>query len=191
MMLPVNELTWRIKKLLSRCLQALAALQESMFVNYLRSDYIKCREHYQKVLNKKSKLFFSAMLNTSNAVQHFSAAKDIFLKINHLSEIIFSLNQLRFRVEDYTTFKVCAQEMQAIEASSIALFRQLAKGFFQKIEMDFNVFEERIHAFENLYNRALQIVSTDPLVFMFFIQDLYVLNEEAKKLFEMIKEKMK
>jgi hypothetical protein len=173
---------WYIKKLLSNCLYALADLQQAFFVNYLKKDYIKQRKYYQNDLNKRSKTFFLNMTKTSDAIKHYSQFKDIFSKINHLSEIIFSLNQLRFRVVDYTTFKVCIQEMQNIEKFSNMMIIQLANYFFKKISIEVNVFEDTIHQFENIYNRALQIVAIDPLVFMFFIQDLYALNEELTQL---------
>jgi len=115
-----------------------------------------------------------------NKINDLNEMQDIFFKIDHLSEIIFSLNQLRFRVVDYTTFKVCAQEMQEIEKFSIMMIIQLAN--FKNSSVELPIFEEKIHQFENIYNRALQIVAIDPLVFMFFIQDLYALNEELKQL---------
>jgi hypothetical protein len=172
----------KIKKTLGNCLRMLAYLQQAFFVNYLEKDYIKRKLHYQRVLNAKTKAFFRAIIKASDLINSTSKYWDIFCKINHLSEIIFSLNQLRFRVDDYTTFKICTRELQAIEALSVKIFLQLALLFFKKNTFDISSFEEKIHDFEGIYNRTLQIVSVDPLVFMFFIQDLYALYDEMKNL---------
>jgi hypothetical protein len=176
----------RAKKSLGNCLQALAHLQHAFFVNYLRKDYIKHPLDYQKTLNIKSKFFFRAIIKAHRLVGPNSQFWPIFCKINHVSEIVFSLNQLRFRVNDYTTFKICARELQEIETVSMWIFLQLSRLFFKKINLDMSGFEEKIHHFEGIYNRTLQIVSIDPFVFMFFIQDLYALYDEMQALHQAI-----
>ena len=130
--------------------------------------------------------FFLTMIKASVPIRKNASFQALFSKINHLSEIIFSLNQLRFRVHDYTTFKVCILEMQEIEKYSVMSIIELANCCFKKTSIHLSQFEDKIHQFENIYNRALQIVAIDPLVFMFFIQDLYALHEELRKIMQMM-----
>jgi hypothetical protein len=172
----------RIKKKLANCLYALADLQQAFFVNYLRKDYIKHQLRYQKALYSSSKHFFCATVNASRIIKNKPRYLEVFEKISHVSEIIFSMNQLRLRVDDYTTFKICARELQGIEKFSTLLLKQLAVSLFKKNDAETMEFEQKIHDFEGSYNRTLQIVSVDPLVFMFFIQDLYAFYDEVKSL---------
>jgi hypothetical protein len=176
----------RVNKSLKNCLQALAKLQQAFFVNYLRKDYIKYQLRYQKYLNIKSKFFFHTIIKAGGLINPNSRYWHVFCKINHLSEIVFSLNQLRFRVADYATFKICARELEEIEKFSILIFLQLSNLFCKKSKLDISEFEEKIHNFEGIYNRTLQIVSMDPFVFMFFIQDLYALFDEMSALYQAI-----
>lgn len=176
----------RIKISLRHCLRALANLQQAFFVHYVQQDYIKNQLYYQRQLNLKSKQFFRIIVKTHSLIESSSDYWDIFCKINHLSEIVFSLNQLRFRVNDYSTFKICAQELSGIAEYSIFIFLQLSTLLFKKNNVDIAKLVEKIHDFEGIYNRALQIVSVDPFVFMFFIQDAYALYDEMQALHQAI-----
>src|SRR6185437_5472109 len=135
----------RVKKALGNCLEALATLQRAFFVNYLRKDYIKYQLHYQRRLNIQSNFFFRAMVKARSLINPGSKYWEAFCKINHLSEIVFSLNQLRFRVNDYTTFKICLRELQEIEKMSKLLFLQLSALLFKDNGIDISAFEEKIH----------------------------------------------
>jgi hypothetical protein len=174
---------WRIKKSLARCLLALAKLQQAFFVNYLRKDYIRHQLRYQKVLNKRSRIFYSAIIKAHDLVGVRQNYLGLFSQVNHLSEIVFSLSQLRLRVPDYSTFQICTRELEGIEKFSALILVQLAKAFSKPGSVVWiSEFEEKIHSFEGIYNRTLQIVSMDPLVFTFFIQDLYALYDAMQVL---------
>ncbi|MCD6039879.1 MAG: hypothetical protein K0S27_1279 [Gammaproteobacteria bacterium] len=107
----------------------------------------------------------------------------IFYQISHLAEIIFSLNQLRFRVRDYAIFEICNTEMQSIEKTSTVALRKLGKFILWNASPIASInFLEAIHAFELLSHRTLQVASPEPIIFSFFIQDLYALHDEINKI---------
>jgi hypothetical protein len=95
-------------------------------------------------------------------------------ELNHIADIIFSLNQLRHRIKDFSIFEVCSRELNDIASTSVAFIQDAVK--FSAI------FSEKIHQFETLYHNTLRVVAPDPLVFLFFIQDLYALHEKVNQL---------
>lgn len=180
-----------IKISMADCLRVLSQLQHAYFACYSRRDYISKQSSYEKVIYKKrSKWLKSAsrvrfLLNKNKKISIEWGV--IFSRVEHLSEIVFSLNQLRFRVTQYAIYEICAFEMQALDKKSTEAFKDAAKillwnkNLIPPLEL-----LESIHSFEAISNRVLRVASPEPIVFLFFIQDLYALNDEINKLYEKI-----
>jgi hypothetical protein len=173
---------------LTHCFRALEKLQRVFFAGYLQQDYLVRQMQYEKIIHQKRTALVSAILR----MRHLLSKKidlgivypAIFSRINHLSEIIFSLNQLRFRVKEEAVFKICAVEMQGIAEVSGRLFNQLVKSRRKKnafIPVDRLL--DKIHDFETISNRTLQVVAAEPLVFLLFVQDLYALHDELNAVY--------
>lgn len=88
--------------------------------------------------------------------------------------------QLRWRVTDYTTFAVCRDELIKIAIESdkcldaiIAHVRQ--KKYFTSIDQ----LSQAVNQLENNYYQVLQVASTQPLIFLLFIDSL---NAFSKKI---------
>lgn len=162
---------WSKRRALKRCFKVLGELQKNLFDGYLRSDFIAKQLRYTKKLFNTRRRYLLAI---SHARKVFHADIAPVLVIEHLSQILYSLHQLRYRVEDYTTFSVCKRELLALESTSLAvLYTRSKEDRLAQLER----FLDAIHEFEGIYNKALQIVARDPIVFLFFIQDLYALHE--------------
>lgn len=92
-------------------------------------------------------------------------------KIERIYELIMALGLLRYRVKDHTTFEIIDQELKNILS---ALNERLSKPHFP------NDLEENIDRLEDVYQGALKVASQEPLVFLFFIQDLRALAKELE-----------
>lgn len=178
---------WRLKFILANCLRALAQLQHAYFACYLQRDYLSKQSSYERILYQKRALLLSkieharALLKEGREVVPKLAVT--FSKVEHLSEIIFSLNQLRFRVSGYAIFEICVAEMQAIEKASMATLKRLAQFILWNKRMSSPIeLLDKIHAFEAISHRTLQIASSEPIIFLFFIQDLYALYDGMNEL---------
>lgn len=178
---------WFVKITFAYCLGALAQLQRAYFACYLRRDYLAKQSDYEKIFYQKR----SILLNRMKYARYFLKKNSekwrlFFSEIEHLSEIIFSLNQLRFRVTDYTIFEICAFEMQWLSKTSTSALKSAANSFLKKYNSHSHLvaLSESIEAFETISHSALQITSQEPIVFLFFIQDLYALHDAVKKLYE-------
>jgi hypothetical protein len=168
-------------------LRALAQLQHVYFDCYLKGDLVVKQLHYEKILCQKYSLLLRKMGHARHVLKKnketFPQWCFIFSKIEHISEIIFSLNQLRYRVKGHAIFEVCRPEMQGLEKTSTAELRGLANFIVWKKRFTHSTdLLDKIHAFEAISQRALQVASPEPLVFLFFIQDLYALYDEIRAL---------
>lgn len=180
-----------IKISIANCLGTLARLQHAYFACYSQRDYLTKQSGYEKAIYKKRSKWLSSVSRTRfllNKNKKVSAEWSvIFSRVEHLSEIVFSLNQLRFRVSEYAIYEICSFEMQALDKTSRAAFKDAAKILmWNKNAIPPLELLESIHSFEAISNRVLRVASREPIVFLFFIQDLYALNDEINKLYEKI-----
>ncbi len=171
-----------IKLVFANCLRALVQLQHAYFACYIKRDYLSNQSNYEKSIYQKRSIGLKRMAYARSLLKKNknSSTKwtDLFSKITHLSEIIFSLNQLRFRVTDYAIFEICALEMQALDRASAAALKAAVKNLLWNKNPTYPVeLLEAIHAFEAISHRVLNVASSEPIIFLFFIQDLYALYD--------------
>lgn len=168
---------YRIKKLFATCLRALAKLQVTLFDFYIKRHWMARYPAYEKKLYHQ-RMTLLHRLQHLRRVTNNKKDKKIMNGIEHLHEIICSLHQLRFRVSDYSIFEICDREMTALQKTTRLVLLQLSKTS----SMQTAVVLEKIHAFEAIYHRALHVVAPDPIVFLFFIQNLYAFYDETLEL---------
>lgn len=163
---------YRVKKSLANAYAVLAKLQKSFFDSYLK----------QENLIKQYRLLYKQQIRFLNAFQHahYLIKEDVkdeaeLVKIKRLHEVICSLHLLRFRFNEFSSFEICAQEMQSLQHTSTALLFKMSRKMSTKyIIQENDNFLLSIQAFETIYSNTLQVISRDPSIFQFFIQDLYV-----------------
>lgn len=141
-----------------RALRELANLQRLLFSSYFNQENNDKKIHQQR-------------LKVISVVK-----KNPVSELLQIGDVIFSINQLRHRIKDFSILEICIRELTDIGNLS-ALFIRDRKKFS-------NAYLGAIHQFENLYGNTLRVVVPDPLVFMFFIQDLYALYEKVTALNE-------
>ncbi len=105
--------------------------------------------------------------------------KKTLKKIEHLSEIIFAIHQLRLRIKDFSIFEIVAREIFFLKKASTLLLLKFQKNTF--IQQEIDDFLQALHAFEAMYERTLRVTAKEPLVFLIFIQDLYVFYDWMKE----------
>ena len=161
---------WRTSLFLRSGFRQLAKLQKILFSCYFKKNYFSNRSSDEKKVHYQ-KQCVSRLMRKSEFV---------FDKLEHLYEIIFSIHQLRYRIKDYSTLEICASELKKIEQASIILLKKLAAK--KSISSEGVALTDAIHSFEQIYNTVLRVVAQDPIVFLFFIQDLYAFQEEINLL---------
>lgn len=165
---------YRIKKALSNTYIALAKLQKLFFDNYLKNESLMM-QYYP--LYKQKIRFLAALQHASYLLNDDLREKCKLIQIERLYEVICSLHLLRFRFTEFSSFEVCAQEMESLQKTSTAVLLNMPKKLLGKsIEKETHDFLNSIHAFETIYSNTLQVISRDPIIFQFFIQDLYALQ---------------
>ena len=135
-----------------------------------KRNYLEERDNYAKKMHSIRKSLFLAMKRLR--AQEVSCLNSFA----HLYEIFFALENLNTRVKDPTIFEVAEREFKDLSFSLSNAFSLL--GHKKSAEEALQVFSTSIENFEAMYSDALQIVAPDPLVFLFFIQDLLALQEQ-------------
>lgn len=174
--------TYQRKKSFAKVFFALAKLQEAFFYAYLKEDFLKNQPAYAKLFFKRRIAFFLALKKARDRTKRSTKFKPMIGLFEHLYEILFSMHLLRYRVQDYTIFEICAREFKAISKISTHLLNELGKSLFSHrslISTDHLL--QNIHTLESVYQHTLKIIVRDPIIFIFFIQDLYALSEEIEK----------
>lgn len=98
-------------------------------------------------------------------------------KIEQLYGALCSLHLLRYRVDEYSVFEICTQELCSLEKASSDLMGQFARSIFSNQLINCDLLRTQIELFETIYNHTLQIVVRDPVIFLFFIQGWYSVIE--------------
>ncbi len=159
----------KLQKIVTNYFETLNQLQDLVLSCYINRDYFDKRYLYEEKIQKIREKLFGIMRQARLLIIH--DAKTI-AQLENIYEIIFSLNTLKLRVSDYATFEVCENEIKVISKCLADIF--LAHCRRPELLDEFSVFIEQ---FEELYKTTLQVVSQEPMVFLFFVQDLIALRD--------------
>jgi len=197
----------RLTKQLKACIKyfkALNQLQIVVFSCYIRRNYpAKSHFYEQEIHEHRLKLLIAMQKMRTVAAQD---TQNNLGKLENLYEIIFSLNTLKLRITDHTTFEICETEFKTISRSlsdalqHVIIFLNWQCDQPKKISLE-NVSDpkasalldgaakvigslsNKIDALDELYRNTLQVTSADPIFFLFFIQDLMALRDELESFF--------
>ncbi len=160
------------KKSLTKSVVALINLQNIFFDPYLKPDFLTRQFFYAKRFFQKRTDYFAAMQQARKYI--LPAYFPVLEKIEKISEILFSLHLLRFRIQDYAIFEIATKELRRVKEAINESLQSLQDGQFAPLTVDYLL--EPIQEFEALYENTLQIVTQNPSVILFFIRDLYSLR---------------
>ncbi len=153
----------RAKKTISGCIRAVALMHACYFVGdmqYKDALQIHC----------KRMAVFDALYQGESLLKTSYAS--LMLRIEELTGLIFSLNQLYYRVKDKALFEIGAHELQSIQRVLISLLKRMSQGK----SLALYELEDAIQSFEKLFEQALCVVAPDTTIFLFFIQHLSALK---------------
>ena len=154
----------------SCCLDAVMALQKTFLEIYIKRDYPEKLYLYEKKIHQQNEmvLYFIDKLRfiLSKNPQLRSETKNLDV-VMRLHELAIAQGYLRFRIQDFTTFEIIARELT--EWVNLA-------------EVEEEPLNQIISTIEELYHSTLQIVATEPLAFLMFIQAMKDFNEELVNL---------
>lgn len=191
--------TKKIKQSIQAYLCALDQLHITLFSAYIKRDYFENRFYYEKKIINQTRAMMYALDEVRLAthvipvhigIEKFSTQpidlndgrvwyENIISRLENLYEIFFSLDLLKHRLIDHSTFEVCQAELKKI---SKMLSKILNHFFNEKDLLLYQELEGSIQALEILFQNTLQFVTADPLNFLFFIRDLKALSKELMKL---------
>ncbi len=154
----------------AQCLNKLADLQATVLDNYIHIDSALNIYEYEEYLHRQSYAVLRLLKKSHTLTSNISD------QLSRIHEIILSLGNLRFRIKDRSTFEICANEVKAISQALNSLLHKIAKQ--KESSADFKELTLAIQGFESIYQNTLQVVAADPLAFLFFIQDLFALQNE-------------
>jgi len=95
--------------------------------------------------------------------------------LEQLYELTFSLDLLKNRLIDYSTFEICEVELKNIAR----VFNEVVSGIANHksaLSDVQSVLDTAITPLEIIFENTLQIVCADPAIFLFFVRELYALS---------------
>jgi len=186
----------RSTKWLKTCIHYFKTLdvqQKAIFACYLEKNYAKQLDPYEKKIRNTRLKLLTAMKKIRALSSTDSRGK--LERLENLYEIIFSLNTLKLRISDQAIFEICEVELKKISLSlSDALkhamiflnSKQLEKKSARMMDdtaKNIGRLSRQIDALEELYRSTLQVVSQEPIFFLFFVQDLIAFRDALESFF--------
>ncbi|HSW93819.1 MAG TPA: hypothetical protein VLJ15_05610 [Gammaproteobacteria bacterium] len=146
--------------------KTLDALQKAVFVNLMENN-----SHENEIRQIRLTLF--NVMKQLRAFTHPNAPEKI-AAFESLYEIIFSLNTLKPHLSDLAIREICQREFKNIsEQLSYALKNQTADSLPGQMD-----------ALDELYHTTLQVVSKEPIFFLFFIKNLVAFCDTLDTFFQ-------
>lgn len=161
------------KKAIVFYLSTLNQFQHFIFTMFLQKDYLDRLDDYEKKMHQHRLKVFLAVGKLRKNLK-WTRYKNMLSTLIHLYEIMFSLYELNQRVKDRTLFDVCAIEFKSLSLQLDIIFKKIMHKEF----VDLDVFSSAIVSFDELFRSTLQIISPEPIIFLFFVQDLLALYQE-------------
>jgi hypothetical protein len=181
--------------------KTLDTLQKAIFSCYLEKDHDNVHE---KNIRTARKRLLQAMIKLRSLP--YKNANERLGKLENLYEIIFSLNTLKLRILDPSTFEICKTEFKKIsdslshilEHTTIFLDRQRnprkkmsvqnladqhAARMMDETGKNMGQLSRNINDLDELYRATLQVVSQEPIFFLFFLQDLTAFRDVFESFF--------
>jgi hypothetical protein len=155
---------------LRRYLHGLNQLQQMILLCYIRRDYAEQKYHYEQMLQQWRVRYFRLLKQLRwLAVEPQQPLLD---DLTHAYEVVFALTALLYRVTDHNIFTVCEREFRHITLALTRTFDHLYQG-----EFDPRPLSAAAQGFESLYQSTLRIMSNDPVVFLFYFQNILALGD--------------
>lgn len=155
---------------LKRYLRGLDQLQQTILLCYIRRDYGEQKYQYEKTLQEWRVRYFGIM----KMLRRLAGPRDDILldHLVHAYEIIFALTALLYRIHDHTAFEVCEREFKHITRALTHTLHQLHRGEFDPLPLS-----SAAEGFESIYQSTLRIMSNDPVVYLFYFQNVLALGD--------------
>jgi len=161
----------KLKKTLGKFINSLNQLQSIVFSCYIKRDYFANRYDYEKQIHRVRIQLFHHMKK-----MRLLCGDQPLSSMENLYEIIFSLNVFKLRVADHATFEVCENEMKLFTQCISAILTNACDSRFRENDSMAQL-SSAINNFEELYRSTLQVVSYEPIVFLYFVQNMIALRE--------------
>lgn len=157
-----------LNKYLKKYFSCLDRLQQTIFNFYIQRNFGADRFYHEKQLLKHTTQVMKALAE----IRKRQDDAKLLAVLEQLYEIIYSLDLLKNRLIDHTTFEICEQELKNIKLNLSQILQKIPTQKLTKLK---HQLDQAIQALEIIFQNTLQVVTADPLVFLFFIQDLYAL----------------
>lgn len=140
--------------------QAMNCLQNLLFKIYLYRNYEKNFFYYEKKIHQY------------NLQALIALSWNRKIKLERIFEVMQSLGQLRYRLQEPGTLEMLENELQNVN-------KTLSKCLLSR-KNSLSAFYESIKALETNFQGTIQVSSTNPWAMLVFIEDLYHLYDELK-----------
>lgn len=171
-----DRIKWQ--KACARYFKTLDALQKTVFAGLMEQDPPEnaLRRIRLTLFDIMQKLRFFTHPNAREKIATFES----------LYEIIFSLNTLRPHLSDPAILEICKDEFKKIVAQLSNTLKQAATSSNHCVDRNetLNPLSNQIDTLDELYHTTLQVVSPEPIFFLFFMRNLMALRDTLALFFQ-------
>lgn len=173
-----------VNQLLRNYFFTMDQFQKIIFLLYSKRDYKENSYFYEKELNQKRfNVIKTVQLLQKIGSKIDNSDKKMWRIINHISavfEIMTMLSNLRYRVQDHSLFEVYEKEFNYFSNTTTLIFREFMMQLNSKssnqpiknIKQLTDSILSSVHSFEDIYRSTLQVVTSEPLIYLIFIQNM-------------------
>ncbi len=169
--------------------QSLDQLQKSILSCYFQKEYKEKKYDFEQKIYK-SRLKLLGAMKKIRSIMKDNRQKNL-TQIENIYEMVFSLNILKLQVTDYATFEICEKEFINISVRLSAVLKHIMALLKKNSIMQSNSLvsdaakimgklSNQTDSLEEVYRSTLQVVSRDPIFFLFFLQNLMALRDELE-----------
>lgn len=158
-----------LKSISRRGIAELREVNRAVFGCFLSADYADDRYEQERLLNIHKHRFLVMLKEVSERVT----------MLESIYENIMDYAQLRWRIEDHSSYTLCAVELREIETAIDLLFVQL--GY--KLPLDTTRLTNAIDDLETIYQAVLKVAVQESLVILCFISSLYGLRDKLSEIY--------
>lgn len=165
---------------------ALRRLNHAVFNCLMSSDYVDNVYEYERQLHLYKRQFYSALSQFRTELPRLNSPfrQSFFMErialIEGVYENVMDYAQIRWRIEDHSSYSLCSSELRDLETAVDARFISLGAALMKKPrpKSDENALLAALDRMKSVYDAVLSVSVQEPLAILLFMASLHGLNDK-------------
>lgn len=169
---------------------ALRRLNHTIFTCLLSPDYVDNVYEYERRLHMCKRSFYAGISQLRAELPQMNKVADRLLMVERVVfmesvyENVMDYAQIRWRVEDHSSYALCASELRSLEAGVDSRLEALSRVFRNKpVSVSASmVLTEALGRMRSVYDAILNVSIQEPMAMLLFMASLHGLNDKLTEI---------